>query len=275
MPIITLTSDFGLRDPYVASIKASIYSELNEALVVDISHSISPFDIESGAFVIKNSYKDFPPGSIHIIGVDELLNPSKKPIAALIDGHYFISSDNGLLSLICADISPKELVEINIPQVQQNSAFPTRDVFVPVACHLARGGKLSVVGQNLKVFRELATLQPMVKDDGKTIVGTIIYIDNFGNSITNISKHIFQKIGKKREFKIWFRNLEFTEIYENYSHFVKDFSRESDYIGKGLAVMGASGFLEIAIYKSNPQTVGAASTLFGLKKGAEIYVEFS
>lgn len=273
MSIITLTTDFGLKDSYVASLKASIYKELPEVIVVDISHTISPFGIEEGAFIVKNSYKDFPDGTIHIIGVDELLNPSKKAIAALIDGHYFISSDNGLLSLICAEIAPKELVEITIPQAQKDSSFPTRDIFVPVACHLARGGKLSVVGQKTKSFKELSTLRPMVKDS-KTIIGTVIYIDNFGNAITNISETFFAKVGKKRDFIIRYLNIEFTEIFQNYSHFVKDFSRESDYIGKGLALMGASGFLEIAVYKSNPQTVGAASTLFGLKKGSEIYVEF-
>ena len=273
MPIITLTTDFGTKDANVASVKARIYNELPDALIVDISHEIQPFDIAEGAFIVKNSYKDFPSGTIHILGVDALVNPSKVPIAALIDDHFFITSDNGILSLICAEVAPKELIEIKLPQVQEHSVFPTRDLFVPVACHLARGGKLAVVGQKMKSFKELSTLRPVVKDD-KTMVGSVIYIDNYGNAITNISKKLFDKIGKKRSFIIRHRNHEFTELYFNYSDFVKDFENEFDFIGKGLALIGSSGYLEIAIYKSNPQTVGAASTLFGLKKGSEIYVEF-
>lgn len=273
MPIITLTTDFGQKDPYLASVKARIYSELPDAVVVDVSHEIQPFDIAECAFIVKNSYKDFPVGTIHILAVDALTNPTKKPIAALIDGHYFIASDNGILSLVCSEFTPKEIIEINIPQVQENSVFPTRDLFVPVACHLARGGKLPVVGQKLSALKELSTLKPVVKDN-KTIVGLVIYIDNYGNAITNISEKIFDKIGKKRKFRIWHRNHEFTEIYRNYSDFVKDFDKESDFIGKGLALMGSSGYLEIAIYKSNPQTYGAASTLYGLRKGSEVYLEF-
>lgn len=274
MPIITLTTDFGIKDANVASLKAKIYTELSDVTIVDISHEIQPFDIAEGAFIVKNSYKDFPKGTIHILGVDALTNPTKVPIAALIDDHYFITSDNGILSLICSEVTPKELVEIKLPQVQENSVFPTRDLFVPVACHLARGGMLAVVGQKLKSFKELSALRPVIKDN-KQIIGTVIYIDNYGNAITNISEKIFEKVGKKRNFRIWHRNQEFTELYRNYSDFVKDFEKEFDYVGKGLALIGSSGYLEIAIYKSNPKSFGAASTLYGLKKGSEIYVEFN
>lgn len=273
MPIITLTTDFGIKDPLVAAVKGRIYSELSNAVVVDLSHEISPFDIAEASFILKSAYKDFPKETIHIVGVDTLINPLKKPIAAYIDEHYFIGSDNGILSLICADVAPKELVEITIPQAQAETVFPTRDIFVPVACHLARGGKLSVVGQSLKQFKELSLLKPVIKEN-KTINGTVIYIDNYGNVITNISEKIFDQIGKKRNARVWFRNQEFTEIYTNYSQVVKDFEREEENYGKGLALFGSSGFLEIAIYKSNPQTVGAASTLYGLKKGDVVNVEF-
>lgn len=273
MPIITLTTDFGFKDPFVASVKARIYRELPDAVVVDISHGISPFDIAEAAFVVKNTYKDFPDGTIHIIGVDALLSPNKKPIAALIDEHYFIGTDNGILSLISAEIAPKELVEISIPQVQNESVFPTRDIFVPVACHLARGGKLSVAGQKLKSIKEISALKPAVKDD-KMIIGTVIYIDNYGNAITNISEKIFSKTAKKRNFRISYRNHEFTKILRNYNEVVNNFDNEAGFYGAGMAIFGSSGFLEIAVYKSNPQTVGAASTLYGLKKGSEIRVEF-
>src|SRR5690606_33557698 len=223
--------------------------------------------------VLKSAYKDFPKGSIHIDGVDTLINPLKRPIAVEIDEHYFIGSDNGILSLIAAEIAPRELVEISIPQAHLETVFPMRDIFVPVACHLERGGQLSVVGQRLKEFKELSLLKPVVKEN-KTISGTVIYIDNYGNVITNISEKIYSQVSKKRKPRIWFRNHEFTEIYTNYNQIVKDFEKEEEYYGKGLVLFGSSGFLEIAIYKSNPQTVGAANTLYGLKKGDVIYVEF-
>lgn len=274
MPIITLTTDFGNKDPFVASVKGRIYKELEEVVIVDISHEVEPFDIGEGAFIVKNSYKDFPEGTIHIVGVDDIITPKKKPIAAFIDDHYFIASDNGILSLISAEITPHEIVEINIPQLQVDSIFPTRDVFVPIACHLARGGKLSVVGNRMKQFNELYRLKAVVKDD-KTIIGTVIYVDNYGNAITNISQKFFDKIGKMRNFVVRYRNNEFTTIYKNYREIVKDFDKEMDDMGKGMAIFGSSGFLEISMYKGNPNTSGAASSLYGLKKGTEIYVEFS
>jgi S-adenosylmethionine hydrolase len=273
MAIITLTTDFGIKDPYTAMVKGEIHKALKDVIIVDVSHEIQPFDIAEGAFVVKNSYKNFPDGSIHVIGVDSLITPNKKALAALIDEHFFIACDNGILSLINAEITPKEIVEINIPQTNHSGVFSVKDVFVPVACHLARGGKLSVIGKKINAFRELSLLKPVVKDE-KTIVGTVIYVDNYGNSITNISEKFFSKIGKKRNFTVRFRNHEFKEIFKSYNELVGDFDRESDYIGRGMALFGSSGFLEISIYKSNPDTVGAASTLFGLKKGSEIYVEF-
>jgi S-adenosylmethionine hydrolase len=274
MPIITLTTDFGIKDPFVASVKGKIYSELQDVVVVDISNEVEPFDIGEGAFILKNSYKDFPDGTIHIVGVDDIITPKKKAIAALIDEHYFIASDNGILSLIGAEITPQEIIEINIPHVEMDSVFPTRDVFVPIACHLARGGKLSVVGHRMGKFKELSGLRPVVKDD-KTIVGTVIYIDNYGNAITNISKKFFDNVGKMRKATVRYRNHEFSTIYKNYREMIKDFDNEMEDIGKGLALFGSCGFLEVAMYKANPNSSGAASSLYGLKKGTEIHVEFS
>lgn len=273
MPIITLTSDFGHKDPSVAILKAKIYSELPDAKIVDISHEIQPFDIAEGAFILKNAYQNFPKGSIHIIAVDELIHPFKKPIVVKIDEHYFISSDNGILSLINSDGRPTEIIEINFPKVDFNSDFPSRDIFVPVACHLKRGGNLNLVGQRMSAFKELSTLRPAIKDD-QAIYGSVIYIDNFGNSITNITQNIFQQIGRNRPFSIYHRGQEFTRIYQNYHEIVRDFENETQDMGRPMALFGSSGFLEIAVYKGNPQNQGGANTLLGLKKGSEIRVNF-
>lgn len=273
MPIITLTSDFGYKDPSVASLKAKIYAELNTVTLVDISHAIQPFDIAEGAFVLKNAYPHFPKGSIHLIAVDELIHPNKKPIVALIDDHYFISSDNGILSLIHSDIRPTSIVEIIFPKVDFNADFPSRDIFAPVACHLARGGNLNLIGQKINTLKELYSLRPVIKDE-QTIIGNVIYIDNYGNSITNITQKVFQKIGNKRSFTIQHLGRQFDTIYQNYHEIVRDFDNEALDTGKPMALFGSSGFLEIAVYKGNPQNQGGANTLLGLKKGTEIRVNF-
>ncbi|MFA5619438.1 MAG: SAM-dependent chlorinase/fluorinase [Weeksellaceae bacterium] len=274
MPIITLTTDFGLKDPYVSVIKGRIHCELENPVIIDISHEIQPFDVWEAAFVVKNAYRHFPKGTIHILGVDASVSPVNPPIATYIDDHYFICGNNGILSLIQSEIQPQEIVEINIPQAKKDTPFSLNDIFVPAACHLARGGKLSVIGQKIKGFKELASLQPVVKENN-SIVGTVIYVDNFGNAITNISEKLFDKIGKKRSFRIWDRNNEFTTVYRNYHDFIDDFEREDQYIGRGMALFGSSGYLEIAIYKSNPRTFGSASTLYGFSKGSEIRVDFN
>ena len=145
MSIITLTTDFGTKDHFVGAVKGAIYSELPDAKIVDITHHVSPFNITETAYIIKNSYKSFPDGTIHIIGVDSELSNENKHIALEIDNHYFICPDNGVISMITSEIKPEKLVEITIHNAIISS-FNVLDVFVKVACHLARGGRLDVIG---------------------------------------------------------------------------------------------------------------------------------
>ena len=114
MPLITLTTDFGTKDHFVGAIKGAIYSELDNARVVDISHQISPFNITETAYIVKNAYQNFPKGSIHIIGVDSELSSENKHVALLLDDHYFVCPDNGVISMIASDIKPEKIVEITI-----------------------------------------------------------------------------------------------------------------------------------------------------------------
>lgn len=148
MAIITLTTDFGEKDHFVGAVKGTIYSEMEDVRIVDISHSVSPFHITEASYIIKNAYKCFPKGSIHIIGIDSELTPENKHLAVFLDGHYFICANNGILSLIASEINPDKIVEINIHNTVESN-FPVLDVFVRVACHLARGGTLEVVGKVL------------------------------------------------------------------------------------------------------------------------------
>lgn len=275
MAIITLTTDFGEKDHFAGAIKGAIYSELLDVRIVDISHSVSPFNISEAAYIILNAYSSFPKGTIHIIGIDSELNPENKHIAVKLDDHYFICANNGIMSMICAEIVPEKIVEINIHDKIETS-FPVLDVFVKVACHIARGGTLEIIGKVINTIKPIKNLIPFVNDEKNQIIGSVIYVDNYGNVITNITQKFFEEVQKTRDFEISARNHKFKKIYSKYSDIVNfeiEESKRNDE-GKGLVVFNSSGYLEIAVYKSNCTTVGSASTLMGLKTMDTVTVNF-
>ena len=275
MSLITLTTDFGTKDHFVGAVKGAIYSELPDARIVDITHHITPFNITETAYILKNSYKSFPDKSIHIVGVDSELSPENKHIALLLDNHYFICPDNGLISMIASEINPTEIVEINIHD-RIESSFPVLDVFVQVACFIARGGSLGVIGKVIKSYKKIIEIQPKINQTQTVIKGDVIYIDNYGNVISNISKKLFNEIGKGRDFEITARRYSFNTIQQKYNELIK-YGVDEDrryYDGNKLAIFNSAGFLEIAIYRSNLRTVGGASTLLGLNYRDTISVEF-
>ena len=275
MPIVTLTTDFGTKDHFVGAVKGAVYSSIPSAQIVDISHQISPFNITETAYILKNAYKNFPVGTIHIVGVDSELHEDNKHIALLLNGHYFVCPDNGLISMIASEIKPSKIVEINIHD-RVESSFSVLEVFVQVAAHIARGGTLEVIGKPLENLKQLVELQAQISADQKTIHGNVIYIDNYGNVISNISEKLFKEVGKGRAYKLSASRYSFDKIDQKYSDIV-DFSlpvqqRKSD--GNKLAIFNSAGFVEIAIYKSNLQTVGGASSLLGLDYRDVILLEF-
>lgn len=275
MPIITLTTDFGEKDHFAGAVKGAIYTELETVRIVDISHSVSPFHITEAAYIIQNAYRSFPEGSIHIIGIDSELNAENKHIAVYLDRHYFICADNGIISMLASEIKPEKIVEINIHD-RVSSNFPVLDVFVKVACHIARGGTLEVIGKTIPEIKELTGIRPVVNVESNQMIGNVIYIDNYGNVICNITRSLFEEIGKGRKFRITARTATFSKIHHNYSDAINfelpAEKREED--GKKLALWNSSNYLELAIYKSNPSTVGSASTLFGLAYRDSITVNF-
>nr|WP_299035188.1 SAM-dependent chlorinase/fluorinase [uncultured Tenacibaculum sp.] len=274
MSLITLTTDFGTKDHFVGAVKGAIYSELPDAKIVDITHQISPFNITETAYILKNAYKSFPDKTIHVIGVDSELSIQNKHIALELDNHFFICPDNGLISMIASEIRPTKIVEINIHD-RVESSFPVLDVFVQVASHIARGGSLSVVGKEIDSYKQIIEIQPKVNEQQTSIAGGVIYIDNYGNVITNISQKLFNTVGKGRDFKVTARRYTFTKIFSRYNEIV-DYSIKNNgqHDGEKLAIFNSAGFLEIAIYRSNLETVGGASTLLGLGYRDTITVEF-
>ena len=275
MAIITLTTDFGHKDHFVGALKGTIYKELSDAKIVDITHSISPFNIQECAYILKNSYKAFPEGTIHIVGVDSEPTIENQHIAVLVDNHYFISANNGVISLITSEIEPEKVVEINIPYPVIGS-FPVLDIFVKVACHIVRGGKLEVVGKSFEELKELKEFAPRLTNEGKTIVGNVIYIDNYGNVITNIQKSLFEAYRNGRKFEINARNRKINQIQNRYSDIINFDLGKNQRKGPGdlLALFNSSDYLELAIYKSDLNTVGGASSLLGLDYRDTIIINF-
>lgn len=274
MAFITLTTDFGRKDHFVSAVKGAIYTLLPEANIVDISHEISPFNITETAYILKNAYKSFPKGTIHVIGVDSEMTPENKHIALLLDGHYFVCPDNGIMSMIASEINPTKMVEINIHDRIETS-FSVLDVFVNVACHIARGGTLEVIGKPFPEITKMVELQPQIVSETK-IIGSVIYIDNYGNVICNITKELFNQVGKGRKFTLSAGRYNFKKVLSKYSDIV-DFNlpvNERNSAGSKLALFNSGSYLEIAIYKSNLQTVGGASSLLGLDYRSSVSIEF-
>ena len=275
MSIITLTTDFGTKDHFVAKIKGAIISDTPEVAVVDITHQISPFNIMEAAYVIENSYKHFPEKTIHIIAVDSEKTPENTHLVIKLNGQYFICADNGILSIVCNNINPDEIFEINIHNKieSENSAIKT---FTKVACHLAKGGEPEIIGKRIKKIKSVKSINPFINDDKNQIIGAVLYIDNYGNVVTNIKQAFFKETAKGRKFEISVRNHKFNKIFNSYSEIV-DFTIDEEKRsneGRALALFNSSKYLEIAIYKSNPLNVGTASSLLGLKVYDSVTVSF-
>lgn len=265
MSIITLTTDYGLKDHFVGALKGKILSEYRDAAIVDISHHIDLFNVSEASYIIGAAYSSFPKGTVHLIGVDCELSKECRHIAMEWDDHFFICADNGILSLLTQKIVPKKIVEINIHDRLADNCGDL-DVFVTVACHLAKGGLLNVIGRDTSEIKEINELQPVIGTDNSTIKGYVVYIDHFGNCVTNISKALYKEVGKGRDYDITFSNKNIKAIKQGYSDFtVNERFSLKDYEGEKLALFNAAGYLEIAIYRSNPSTVGTARTLLGLK----------
>jgi len=257
MPIITLTSDWGLKDHYLAAVKGAIYSQLPGAVIVDISHQVSSFDLNQAAFIVRNSWRNFPEGTIHILGVNTEASIETPHTVAFYKGHYFIGADNGIFSLIFDEI-PEKIIELDIIQDSDYFTFSTRDVFVKAACHIAKGNPLEELGRMKSSVLEKIPFNPVI--DGNLIKGKVIYVDSYENVYVNISESLFTSMTKGKKFIIQFRSDSYRikVISKAYKDVVQ---------GEMLALFSTSGLLEIAINQ------GKASSLLGLRVDQSILVE--
>ena len=248
MAIITLTTDLGHKDFYQSALKGSILSILPDVKMIDITHEIPSFNIARTAFILKNAYPYFPKNSVHLIGINSLFHEGSHYLAMKYKEHYFVGSDNGIFSLLLDGDKPQQLVELNIIQDLRYLHFPLVDILCKAACHLATGGTLLDIGLPIENTIERAAIQPKIESNN--ITGYVIYVDRFGNVITNISKKLFNSVQKGRNFKLHFKRHEYIDkLSWNYNE-VPD--------GEKLCLFGVSDYLEIAINKGN------ASQLLGL-----------
>ncbi|MBQ8760022.1 MAG: SAM-dependent chlorinase/fluorinase [Bacteroidales bacterium] len=257
MAIITLTSDWGLSDFYVPAVKGAIYSALPEANVVDITHNIEPFDIRSAAFIVKNCYKNFPEGTIHILAIDTEESKDNPHVLLKCNGHYFIGTDNSIFSLII-DSDPYEAVIIDVMQDTDFFTFSTRDRFVKVAVMLYKGAILSDIGKEYSIKKKIE-LKPSY--DANSIHGLVNYVDAYENLVTNIPKSLFEQIraGRKFTIKVCCGIYKIESIIESYQDVP-----ESEI----LALFGTHGFMEIAINH------GKAASLLGMERDSAVDVYF-
>lgn len=272
MRTITLTTDMGLQDYYVAAVKGTILGLYPNAHIVDITHHIQPFDIAQTAFVLKNVYHSFPKGTIHIIGVNsEKTNPLVQPGAALTrhvvvlyNEHYFIGADNGVFSLFF-DREPEAIYEIDFDMDDHEQTFPVKTVFARAASLIASGQQPGSFGHPISSLNQRTIIAPTVNPN--LIKGTVIYIDGYGNVITNITRAIFEQQTSNKEFKIVLRggSHEIDAIRKAYNEVPE---------GEVVALFESSGHLEIAINKGVEGNGGGAAGLLGLRLGDTVRVEY-
>ena len=254
MPIITLLSDWGLTDHYVASVKGAILSRVPAAVIVDISHNIRLFDIKHASFVMRNAWRSFPPGTIHIIGVDSIESDKHPHVIVKSEGHYFIGADTGLISIILDD-KPEKIISLSVTQDSGYFTFPSRDRFVKVAAMLANGTPMNELGEPIEALNPKTLLQPHF--DGKSIVGNVMHIDNYENAYVNISDRFVRECLGKKPFRVICK--------KDYFPLVKAYGDVRE--GNLCALFASNGLLQLAVNR------GKVASLQGISIDHEVWIE--
>lgn len=257
MQLVTLTSDWNTSDYYIGAIKGKIYSSCPSAIIVDVNHQIANYNITQAAFVIKNTYNNFPKGTIHILSINSETEQDKPHIVMKYDGHYFIGSDNGLFYLFTGG-NPELLIELE--DKSDFGSFPALDIFAQIACKIMNDNDIRKLGQEKDALYKQLPMLPALEDS--LIIGKVIYMDSFGNAICNITKELFEKVGKNRSFDIFVQSKSnhINKINKKYNETI---------MGELLAIFNSVGHLEIAIRN------GKASELLNLNTNSSIRIVFN
>lgn len=260
-PIITLTTDFGLNDHFVGTMKGVILNIVPEADIVDICHFVQPFDVLDGALTLAQAYSYFPAGTVHMVVVDPGVGTTRRPIIASTEAHNFVAPDNGVLSLI---YNREERLHVRHITAEHyflqpvSNTFHGRDIFSPVAAYLAKLVDPVKFGDEITDFVRFHAPKPK-QIDAKTIRGVVLKVDRFGNLVTNITAEdapmLFQ--AQPPGFKILVGKREVTEIRANFAD-----GAPNEVFG----ILGSMGYLEITANRA------PAAQLVGSGKGTEVNV---
>ncbi len=256
MALITFMSDFGYNDHYTAAVKA-IMLRINPGLhIVDISHEIELYDLAHASYVLGSVFRDFPEGTIHLVAVDSVGDPGTKFIAAKLEGHYFICSDSGLISLI-SEKEPAMVSELFRAENPEGTNFPARDILARAAAMLAGGSGLDDVGKYTSEYRRL--IPRRFRATKKQISGHVIRVDHYGNLVTNIEEEVFNILCKGRNYTVAIGREKVTKI----SLLLNEVDN-----GDCFVIFNSSGKLEIGLKR------GRASDLMGLGYDSPIHIVF-
>ena len=253
MAIVTLTTDFGHRDAYVAILKAKLLALDSSLTILDIGHDVEPANIAHGAFLLRSAYPNFPQHSIHLVAVDSLGSANNRFIALEIDGQFFIGTDNGLLSLI-SEWEPEQVVLIS---EGENTTFPARDIMAPIAARLAEGAILEEVGKPYSEMKRF--LKRSIKANKQEIIGHVAHIDHYVNLLTNIPKRDFDILSKDKKFTVGIGKEHITEI---------NISPADVDAGDCFVLFNHMDLLEVGIKN------GHAAQLLGLQFDSPIWIKF-
>jgi S-adenosylmethionine hydrolase len=261
-PIITLTTDYGTSDHFAAVMKGVILSINPEVNIVDITHGVLAHDILDGALTIGQTYKYFPPKTVHLVVVDPGVGTERRPILVAGDQHYFVAPDNGVLSSVydqSESLHVWHIISEHYFRQPVSRTFHGRDIFAPVAAWLTKSWQTSAFGEPITDFTRFAI--PKVKVAGNKIQGTVLRADHFGNLITNVTAEDVPDIAAANDrLKITIGNGQITKVVGTFAQGAA---------GEAVGLMGSSGYLEIAVNKGN------ASRKLGVGRGAEVIVELA
>ncbi len=260
-PIITLTTDFGTSDHLVGSMKGVILNINPAARIVDINHGVAPFDILDGALSIANTYKYFPPRTIHVIVVDPGVGTQRRPLLVSAEKQYFIAPDNGVLSLIYEreSCTVRHISSEHYFLNPVSATFHGRDIFAPTAAWLAKAFQTEAFGEEITDFVRFT--MPKAKPSGHAIKGVVLRVDAFGNLMTNLTtEDVPASMAASGAIKLAVNGKEVGK-------FVQTFGLGAP--GEPVALFGSAGFLEIAVNRGN-----AARTL-GVNRGAEVTLDLA
>jgi len=241
MPIITLLTDYGLRDHYVGELKGVILSIAPEAEIVDITHDIEPFNVRQAAFVLQRVWARYPTGTVHCAVVDPGVGSDRRIILGQYAGRFVVAPDNGLVTWVHREYAPEAMVVVEdrrffLPQL--SSTFHGRDIMAPVAAHLAKGVRPSAFGRVTDRLELLSIPQRAEATDGGWL-GCVIYVDRFGSMVTNIrEEQLHAGRGEQRSWDVLVNGTSIGTIRSAFCDVE---------VGTALAMIGGSGYLEIAI----------------------------